>query len=325
LASVNAFLPLLAWNVRRTAMPLDEDLLTHLRSAYLTEELRWRRYRSICESAFGLLGAASIPFIALKGAAVSELVYPLPFLRHSDDIDALVRGNDLERAARALIDAGWRENDRPPVLPNPLHLQPLSHASGVPIELHRRLLIPYYELPYDLLWERHLVARVADLDVRVLSDADALLHICAHGMYGRPNLKWVVDAWFILQTCARLDWSIFASTAISARLEFPMHHALRYLTNEMGAVVPTEVLEELELRASRTGIVGRHVARPWPGGAAERVVHGGPLWRWLRTAWRRVFPPPIQFALHYDVRFWMVPFYYVYRLARYAWIERLRS
>lgn len=299
LVPVNGFLPLLAWNLQRTGAPLDQRLQTHFRSARLTEELRWRRYRGICEAAFRLLNEAEVPFIGLKGAVVSERVYPLPMLRHSDDIDVLLHERDLGRASEVLLRAGWRPR-RAPVLKGVQHVPPLVHESDVPIELHWRLMIPYYTIPYDRLWARSQAVRIADVDIRALAETDSLLHALAHGMYGRPELKWAADAWFILAANPDLDWTTFTETAIAARLELPLYQALRFLSDRLDAPVPPRVLAALEPRAARTNFAGRSVARPWPAGG-----------------WRRAFPPPVQFALHYDVPLWTVPFYYVYRLARY--------
>ena len=251
-------------------------------------------------------------------------VYPAPLFRHADDIDILLYEDGLKRAADLFVRAGWRQRP-PPVLRSPKHVPPLVHPEGVPIELHWRIAIPHYAIPYDRLWERSRIARIAGLDVQVLSDPDSLLHTCAHGMYGRPDLKWVVDAWFILEKSPRFDWSTFTSPTASARLELPVYNALRYMAAQSGAAVPEHVLGELQSGAARTGFVGRQAARPWPGGTDEDFLGcQGRWWRRVWAVWRRVFPPPVQFALHYDVRLWTVPFYYVYRLVRYARLERRR-
>jgi hypothetical protein len=216
-------------------------------------------------------------------------------------VDVLLREEDLSRADDLLARAGWRRR-RSPVLPNPKHLTPLVHAEGVPIELHWRLLIPHYTLPYDALWERSRVEPVGGADVRVLAEPDALLHAVAHGMSEPSGLRWLVDAWFLLEKHPRFDWATFTETTAAARLELPVSAALRYLADELGAPVPRDVIAPLESAAGRSGLVGRAAAQPWPA--------------------RRAFPPPVQFALHYDVPIWTVPFYYVYRLARFAGARR---
>jgi hypothetical protein len=318
LTPVNAFLPLLAWNLWRHRVPLDRALETHLRAAQLTEELRLRKYRAICASLFEVLQRAGLPFVVVKGAALGDLVYPTPLLRHADDIDLLLHERDLETAVSALAASGWRHTP-PPNIRNALHLPALVHPSGVTVELHWRLLIPYYTLPYERLWERSRPATVAGVEGRVLSEADNLLHVCAHGMAGFPIIRWVPDAWFMLQRWPGLDWSVFTSATVDGRLELPVSVALGYLAGRMNLPIPSGVLDDLRRRAVKTGYIGRQAARPWPEGRSDTLrVGAGSRWRRVTLNWRRLFPPPIQFALHYDVRLWTVPFYYLYRLTRHT-------
>jgi hypothetical protein len=318
LAPVNAFLPLLAWNLQRHGVPLDRELATHLRAARMTEELRLQRYRAICASVVQTLTGAGISFIVLKGAALAATAYPDPLLRHADDIDLLLHEHDLEPAASLLEARGWRSRALP-ALPNPLHLPPLVHASGLPLELHRRLLIPYYTLPYDALWARSVRASVAGIPVQVLSPADTLIHITAHAMLGPPILRWIGDAWFILQRLPVFDWSVFTSTAGAARLHLPLFMACDYLSGEMGLPVPPHVLAELRAGAGRTSFVGRHVVRPVPQGSLASIwALPEPWWRRAARLCRRAFPSPVRFALEHDVRPWAVPAQYAYRLVRYA-------
>ena len=323
--SLAPFLPLLAWNRERNGLGHeDERLSTFLKFARVTEELRSAKYREACASSLGALHADGIPMIVLKGAALEELIYPAPALRHSGDVDVLLHEADLARGVAAFVDLGWRQFDDP-ILPSPLHLPPIVHPTGLPIELHRRLQIPYYTLPYDALWARSRPASVAGVEVRVLSPADNLLHILAHAMhgYGEPILRWVPDAWFIIARSPELDWSTFLSTAASARLGLPLYVTLEYLAREIGAHVPPGVLAELGAAAARTGFRGRAAARlgarRWATGSVRDIwaTPGGARHRLARLC-QRVFPPPVEFALRYDLPAGALPFYYLVRAARYT-------
>jgi hypothetical protein len=44
----------------------------------------------------------------------------------------------------------------------------------------------------------------------------------------------------------------------------------------------------------------------------------GSRWQRLREIWCRAIPPPVEFALQYDLRWWQVPTRYAQRLARHA-------
>jgi hypothetical protein len=132
-----------------------------------------------------------------------------------------------------------------------------------------------------------------------------------------------VDAWFILARSPNFDWEIFRDTTAAARLDLPVYHVLRYLADQLGAVVPVRVLEQIGSGAVRAGFVERQAARPWPTARyVDPANAAGGWWQSFRTAWGRVFPPPVQFALHYDVPLWTVPFYYIFRLMKYLLLER---
>lgn len=293
LAAVNALLPLLAWHLPSTGATIEPELQTHFRSALLTEELRWQKYRRICDEAFAALRGDGIAFIALGGAVIGELVYPAVLLRHAADVRVLVHAADLDRAGGTMAAAGWRRRPSP-ALASPIQSPPLVHPEGVTMQTQRRLAIPWYTLPYDRLWERSRVVPISGADVRVLSEGDALIETIAHASAGHPDLRWIVDAWFMLTKTAAFDWRAFVETACAARMELPVSRALRYLADDLRAPVSPEALTELESRAAHAGASALAAARPWPT--------------------RRLFPPPRQFALHYDVPLPAVPLYYVLRV-----------
>lgn len=322
-SAFNVLLPLLLWNVRRNGGDVPPLLRTYLRSAWMTEEMRWQRYRSICGEALGALREAGIPVIALKGSTLCESVYPLPVLRHSADIDVLLREPDLAPATELLARLGWRQ--RAPVdRAAPHQLPSFIHPSGLPLELHHHLVLPYYRLPYDRMWARSERAVVAGVEVRALSAADTLLHVCAHAMVGDERiLRWVPDAWFVLDRHRDLDWTTLVSTAAGARLGLSAYVTLRYLATAIGAPVPREALAELRTAAARTGFLGRSAARiaarPWPTGTAREIwARPGSRRQRLLLLWRRVFPSPVEFALRYDLRWWELPLPYLGRFVRYA-------
>ena len=303
LATINAMLPLVAWNLRRVGIRVERTLQTHLRSATLTEELRWRRYREICETAFAGLAAAGVPYIGLKGAVAGERYYPSPVLRHADDIDVLVHERDIPRATERFLAAGWRLNDEP-VFRQPVHAPPVVHPSGVSLEFHHRLVIPYFRLPYADLWTRADHVDIGRERVRTLSAADALLHAIAHAMQGPRDPRWVADAWFMLDGRVPFDWPTFTATAIAARLALPARAALDFMASRLDASIPRATLDALDATANQATFFDRQAARPWRLG--------------------RLFPPPVEFALHYDVPLWKVPYGYIDRLGLYLSSARRR-
>jgi hypothetical protein len=82
-------------------------------------------------------------------------------------------------------------------------------------------------------------------------------------MSGAPEIKWAVDAWFILARRRNFDWPTFAEATAAPRLELPVYHALRCMSEHLGAAVPLHVLEQLGAGAARAGFLERQAARPW--------------------------------------------------------------
>lgn len=96
------------------------------------------------------LERAGVPTLPLKGATLAESIYGDPGLRRSNDIDVLVRRQDLARAVAELERNGYElvegslESDRLP----PLHYG-LAHADRwlPPVELHWR--VHWYEQQFS--------------------------------------------------------------------------------------------------------------------------------------------------------------------------------
>lgn len=320
LARFNVVLPLLSWNLHRNRIRVSGRLGTCLRAAAATEELRWQKYSSICQPALVALRAAGIPYIVLKAAAFCESVYPSPALRHGSDIDLLLRRDDLPAAVEALRRQGWKQEPEP-VPPSTTHAAPLLHASRLPLELHYRLLIPYYTLPYELFWSRAEAGLATGVPARVLCAADALVYVCAHAMLGGRILHWVPDAWFIVERQSALDWDTVTSVARASRLGLPLYVAFEFLATRLAVPVPPAVLDELRACAEVTDRQGRSAARPWPKGNVRQIWNSGGRRRLLRLA-ERAFPPPRSYALRYDLPLWRVPLSYISRL---VWFARGRA
>lgn len=319
------FLPLLSWNLARANVRIgDERLAARLQATRQAEAHQWLRFWIDAHAAFAALHDAAIPFIALKGVALSERVYPSPTFRPKADIDVWLRPTDLDRAFALLRRQGWKQYPAP-LLPHPQHLPALARGKGHPLELHRWALMPYYTLRWEDLDARATPATLCGVETRALSRTDALLHTIGHAMsaYGLPTLPWVADARFLLDADQPFDWPTFVTTAREANLSLACSTALRYLAEQIGIDLQATALTELETDAARTGIraraAARLAARPWPLGSLSEIVRSRRSWpRRASLLWRRLFPPPVELSLRYDVPLWTVPFYYALRIVRYA-------
>jgi len=249
------------------------SLATVLKTAALREELRIRSYRAIRRRVLQALAAASLHPIVLKGAALSELVYPNAALRHTHDVELLIPTSEWGQVDTALAPLGFSGVASRPGASR----RELTHASGLPLVLHRRLFrIAFYNAPQDDVWMRAEAATLDGMTVQVLSPADMLVHACGDALHSLSlgSCRWIVDAWFLLdRRRPHLDWDAVARIASARRIALPLALSLNYLREDLGAPVPATACARLTALAAQDRSVGPELALH-----AARVAAGG-LWQ----------------------------------------------
>jgi hypothetical protein len=83
--------------------------------------------------------------------------------------------------------------------------------------------------------------------VRVLNDADNLLHTLAHGFAwsSLSPIRWIPDALTILRRSPELNWERLVAQTQQRQLTAIVRDTLSYLRSEFRANIPVEVLVEL--------------------------------------------------------------------------------
>jgi hypothetical protein len=253
-----------------------------------------RLYRQLTE-VLGVLRGVGIDVIVLKGAYLAQAIYKDLALRPMADVDLLVRKADLERTEAILAATGYapfhgphRDED----FLNCQHLHPLARAGGPPIEIHWTIESPTEPFAIDIegLWERARPARVADVDVLVLSPEDLLLHLCLHTTFHHRltlGLRGCWDLFEMIRQCQDpIDWKQLQSRAREWRIEKYVYLTLQLAKDLLGAAVPAEVLTDLRpnwfdpkvMALARTEILGQApsvsapFARMWSAGRRREKV-----------------------------------------------------
>jgi hypothetical protein len=320
---IKSLLPLLHHGLRRSGAVGESGVGAALGGATLAERLRYEVYARISARAFDALAAAAVPFIVLRGAALAEAAYPATALRHSHDVDLLIRPNDVGRATDALRQASFLDGTPYDETGTARMLDP----SGLPVALHDRLFrAAYYSPPLLDMWTRAQRDNCAGRTVSMLSPADHLVHICGHAACSasRDRLKWAADAWYLLERNPSLDWAQWLETVRASRLALPLATVLRYLAVDLEAPVPSWVLDRLSQTAALAERAAREVAlsgvRAGVRGTFRNLIaatHSLPgrldLARWM------LLPSPASLRLGEPLRYpraW--PLYYVGRPLAYA-------
>jgi hypothetical protein len=322
---LKSLLPLLFAACQRNGVEADREFFTLLRAASLREELRAQTYRRICREVLSAFAAAGISSIVLKGAALADLVYAPPALRHCHDLDLLLEESDPAKAIGLLSPLGFSLLERELPLSEWQDLQ-FVHESGLPLELHSHLFrLPLYNTIAPEMQARSHTHHVADVPVRILTPTDQLLHVCGHAAScaSRESLRWACDAWLLVERFPDLDWDLLEDCARRSHLTLPLSVLLSYLATELRAPIPAAFLTRLTALAAQASTVECEAAL-WGAHASGRGRFKNLLW--MTSTWRAwifvlqwiLFPSPTYLRTMQHVRFsWRLPFYYLSRPLRY--------
>jgi hypothetical protein len=212
---------------------------------------------------------AHIPVIALKGAALAELVYPHAATRPMGDLDLLVPPQDLDAADPVMRGLGYVPDPSVPrsqewYRSSHLHLVPYVLADGSPpVEVHHHIIrSPHAErLPVENLWRRAQPVRLASCETLVLSPEDLLFHLALHAVLtdrvlGR--LRGLTDIAFTIQRYPdQVDWDALIRQARDSGTARHVHAALWLARDLVGADAPEAVLRRLRSASGGSAIEDR--------------------------------------------------------------------
>lgn len=203
-----------------------------------------------------LFEAHDIPFILLKGEALSKTYYPVEGLRPYDDIDLLIKEDSYEQAKAVLTALGFRlrhphlefekrelfgevEFDRqgPRMLTVDLHWDTLM-ASWRPPSL----------LGETLAWDCPDRIEVGGRIVPVLGGEILLLFLCVHFTFHHVlnGLILVCDLFLALRREGdHIDWDRLLQMAHEHRCRQAAYYALTCVQSLLDAQVPSPILDRL--------------------------------------------------------------------------------
>jgi putative nucleotidyltransferase-like protein len=319
---VKGLLALLFDSLQTNGVIVEGEFRTYLRTAYLRDELRSQTYSWICRNVIDALASAGIPAALLKGAALAETCYKRPSLQHAHYLDILIKSNDLDRAAKVLRPQGftrasfrWEHEG-----------VELLHPSGLPLVLHRRMFrLPIYSISMEEIWARSRTEKINGIPTRILCSLDNLLHICGSVFDAERynSLRWVCDAWFLIQRYPNLDWNLLLECARRSRTALPLFVTMGYLAGSLEAPIPTGFLRALHTATSNANPLEREAAlyaiQTNARGGLKRIVQNCDNWPTRVFVLKWAFLPSSDYmrSIH-DVRWsFLLPVCYVYRPLRY--------
>jgi hypothetical protein len=196
-------------------------LWADLRSAAIADLLREAELQRL----LGLLAAADVKTLLLKGAGLAYTVYEAPHMRPHGDVDILIARTDLEAADRTLVRGGWIravEQSRERVTTQRHYVLGGTPAIAEHLDLHWKVAVPHIfgdALGFEELASRAVPIPVLGPDARTLSSVDALLLACLHRVAHHEDaidLLWLWDI-HLLASCLSEPRRVFFTGLAASR------------------------------------------------------------------------------------------------------------
>jgi len=329
-------LPLLHHNLLR--LGVEDQRLARLRGV---RHYHWARNQVRLRSLvplLGALGAAGVGVLLLKGAALLAGTLPDFSLRPMDDVDLLVRPEQISTVLPILAARGYRPvNVHPWTIPAVLMQEapgyPFANAAGDQIDLHWHALHLDQRPLADLeFWRAARPGRLFGAPVTLPAPADLLLHVCAHagGWNVTHGLRWACDATVILRAAGPdFDWDRLLAQSREHRLEATILPHLATLRQHLDLAVPPAVLRSLRRRTTPLSRLHARLAqlapmeqRPWQRRFLAIETFRRSRDHLMHRTWLRALPSYLRQVCPADSRAAWLPLLAFQTLGRPAWLRR---
>lgn len=230
---------------------LPEWVIKNLRGQYYATVARNMKHYDELNKILGSFKKEGIDVVVLKGAALAEAVYQDISLRGFNDIDILVRKNDLNRAKNVAIAGGYAlEKIHSPEAYMEKFGYNLHYIKDITLEIHwnisRRIgNEQYIKIDIDEVWNNAIPLKISNDDSKMLSPEDQLIHLSIHlASHNYDRLIWFCDISEIIRHYD-IKWEKLIQNARKYRTKAYVYYTLYFTSELFGVKVPSRVLQEI--------------------------------------------------------------------------------
>jgi hypothetical protein len=257
----------------------DHFYLNTIRNHALTEELR---------GVLQLLADHDIPAIPYKGPVLALTVYGDLSLRQFNDLDLMIRPQDLPRAAALLRVCGYEQQWQfTPVqeayyLRSDCELLFARARDNVFLDVHWAFVRRYFPLKadYERIGQRLRPVSLGGFEARTFAPEDLLIILCVHaGKDLWERLIWITDVAELIRAHPDLDWTRIVKEASASCARRMLLLGLFLAHDLLAAKMPEEVLLKVDaepviqtLAANIRARLGQHAPLAHPA-LAEFLFH----------------------------------------------------
>jgi hypothetical protein len=320
-------------NLTRIGAVLPADVSGRLREAYLASSRRNLFLVSRLVRLLDLFHSAGIPVMPLKGPVLAEVLYGDVALRHFEDLDLLIRKEDISRAVELLCAHGY-------ALQSQLSWAPLEtlvasecelafrRECGTKVDLHWEIApsdSPFW-FDTEILWSSLRPVVIAGRVVQSPSSECLLLFLCVHGArHLWMCLQWVCDVARLVEISPEMNWTRIFELAGSCGGERVLLLGLLVAHELLHVSLPADIL-----RRAREDAVVPSLAAQVTRRLSEPMVAAPESWdlavfnaKMAKSVWDkvRIFAALLKAPTEADARLLRLPpqlfvLYYPYRIGR---------
>ena len=232
-----------------------ENILQTLKDFYTQNTLHNLRYSNELKKIVIACADENVSVLVLKGIYLAHVIYDQIGLREMNDIDLLVKKEDLARATEIMIASGYR-----PLEPFSIdwivtstfhHPPPFVKPNVAGVEIHWSIAQPEISPRFDImdLWNQAAPAKIAQTEMLCLNPEDVLSYLCFHnaqhafGFGLRPycDIQATIDHF-----SHALDWDQILERVQRWGWERGVHLSLYLARDFVGAEVPEYILKALK-------------------------------------------------------------------------------
>jgi len=223
-------------------------IMVSLDQVYVRSAARNLLIESQVRSVLTGLQDAGVPVLIIKGQALARTIYPDLVLRHSNDIDLLVKPEDVDRCDKVLRNMGYSCQFRSFTQSElgGYHDSYFPSGIGVNIEIHWTLSCTYNLFPdgwLDAVFSRKIPLRSNTITGYTLHPSDHLLYLVFHNIFQHDQIRldWVYDMALLMALLkAPEDWQSLQEQCSKSHLIIPMKLAITAATLWSNVEIPQD-------------------------------------------------------------------------------------
>jgi hypothetical protein len=336
MAKAEGVAPLMYHAMTRSAFRAPEATRLKLQSVYYETAAFNQVLLTEMERVVQALNDAGIPVIVLKGAALAWTVYPDPALRPMNDLDLLVKTEDLERAKELIFSLGYHE----PIpemarginrMTGHAYYLVKNNREGMIIELHWNLVSGDYDSrtpSIDWVWNNKLLLESnhsknnIPIDVSTLLPELLLIYLIGHLVlqHGKSTsrLIWLYEIYFLFISLDKeINWEQFTKEIESFGWLPALQFSNKLIIDHFAKTLPEEMIFEISKYSDGNEDPTIHII--WEGKQDNRNIYYANLlttqgMKRIRLLMANFFPDEkyMRWRYRYNRR-WQGFYFYPYR------------